>query len=75
MKHKKTSLIIVGFPLIIMGFITNFSFGQNILKNNNFNMQNAILNNKGEWMISPSETSGATDFNFLLGTHTVHHKN
>lgn len=37
-------------------------------------MQNVTMNTSGELIISPSETSGASDFNFLLGSHIVHHK-
>ncbi|MGI8580901.1 MAG: hypothetical protein ACR2KX_01810 [Chitinophagaceae bacterium] len=37
-------------------------------------MQNVTMNTSGELIISPSETSGASDFNFLLDSHIVHHK-
>lgn len=74
MKHKKKLVSLVGFLLIITGFITNFSFGQNNVMHKKFNMQNLTMNTSGELIIPPSETSSASDFNFLLGSHIVHHK-
>lgn len=37
-------------------------------------MKNATLSPSGELLITPSATSSAADFNFLVGRHTVHHK-
>ena len=37
-------------------------------------MKNAYLNNNHELIITPSPTSSAADFNFLVGVHCVHHK-
>lgn len=37
-------------------------------------MHNAIINSKGELVITPSPTSRASDFDFLEGEHSVHHK-
>jgi hypothetical protein len=36
-------------------------------------MKNAMLTDKKELIIVPSATSAATDFDFLVGTHNVHH--
>lgn len=74
MKLKKNLVSLVSFLLIITSFIPNYSLGQNNVKPKKFNMQNVTMNTSGEMIISPSETSGASDFNFLLGSHMVHHK-
>jgi hypothetical protein len=37
-------------------------------------MKNTTLAPNGELIITPAATSSAADFNFLVGTHRVHHK-
>lgn len=40
----------------------------------NYNMTNAHINTNGELVIKPSGTSAFSDFDFLTGHHSVHHK-
>lgn len=37
-------------------------------------LENASLNSNGELKVTPSATSNARDFDFLIGCHKVHHK-
>lgn len=66
---KLTGIIItVG---LLTGSIT--SQAQNIHATKN-KMTNAAIDNNGNLVITPSGTSAASDFDFLMGNHNVHHK-
>lgn len=75
MKHKSLFRI-TGLLLLFIGCLLSYSFQQNaaIYQNTKSKMKNAVLNTEGELIITASKNSMSSDFDFLLGTHEVHHK-
>lgn len=75
LKHKYLFRI-TGLLLLFMGCLLSYSFQKNAAtyQNTKSKMKNAGLNTEDELIITASKTSMSSDFDFLLGAHTVHHK-
>ena len=75
MKHKSLFRI-TGLLLLFVGCLLSYSFQQNAgtYQNIKSKMKNAVLNANDGFVITASENSKASDFDFLLGTHKVLHK-
>lgn len=70
LKHTTCLLFMTGFVYLAVAHAAT----RTMLSNNNTTMHNATIDNKGNLVILPSETSKASDFDFLTGDHIVHHK-
>ena len=73
MKHK-ILFRVAGLFLLLMLCLLGYSFREQTKTHQNITMKNALLNANDELVITASENSKASDFDFLLGTHTVRHK-
>jgi hypothetical protein len=75
MKHKLLFRI-AGLLLLLMACLLGYSFRERTITHQNIKdkMKNVLLNANDELIITASENSKASDFDFLLGTHKVRHK-